>query len=145
MWVIISLRNCCLILTLKTFFLKFKNRNRGTRPVLRLLLDMNCLSKKMIVDMNGLFIKQIMLVLFFYMAIVLANPINARTISACTLKPVDNNWTNITSLISNHKRFTFPFNKGSSNSVVLISEGYRFVNFSKVDKSFKNQITKINF
>ena len=95
--------------------------------------------------MNVLFIKKIMLVLIFFMAIVLANPINAQTISAYTLKPVDNNWTNITSLISKHKGFTFPCNKGSSNSVVLISEGYRFVNFSKVDKSVKTQITKINF
>jgi len=134
-----------LILTLKTFFLKFKNRNRGTRPVLRLLLDMNCLSDKKLVDMNGLFIKKIMLVLIFFMAIILANPVNAQTISACTLKLVDNNLTNITSLISKHKGFTFPCNKGSTNSVDLISEGYRIVNFSKVDNSFKTQITKINF
>ena len=46
----------------------------------------------MIVDMNSLFIKQIMLVFFFYMAIVLANSINAqinvkKTNAGCTIDP----------------------------------------------------------
>ena len=106
---------------------------------------MECLSNKMIVDMNSLFIKQIMLVFFFYMAIVLANSINAQTISAYKLKTVDKNWANDDMYVFNFNRFTFPYNKGSTSSIVLISEGHRFVNFLKVDKSFKTPITKINF
>jgi hypothetical protein len=80
---------------------------------------MNCLTNKIIVEMNGLFIiNQIMLVHFFYMTLFLANPINAQTISACKLKQIDKNWANATNPFINLKRFTFPYNKGSTYSVV---------------------------
>ena len=86
-----------------------------------------------------------LLFFIFFMALSWANSINPQTISAYKLKTVDKNWANAARYVFNFNRFTFPYNKGSTSSVVLISEGHRFVNFSKVDKSFKTPITKINF